>query len=82
MCRELGDIEGEDSMNELIGLVVQQRGALEEHAAKEREAEELILQLKEAMLARDGPTFKAEPAREPTTVRELLVAGPWLFDSS
>ncbi|CAK9040529.1 unnamed protein product [Durusdinium trenchii] len=59
MCRELGDIEGEDSMNELIGLVVQQRGALEEHAAKEREAEELILQLKEAMLARDGPTFKA-----------------------
>ena len=59
MCRLLGDVEGEDSMNELLGIVIQQRGALEEHAAKEREAEDLILQLKEAMLARDGKNFKA-----------------------
>lgn len=31
----------------------------EEKAAKELEAEELILQLKDAMLARDGPNFKS-----------------------
>lgn len=59
MCRQLGDLEGETLMNELIGRAVQERGVFEEKAAKELEAEELILQLKDAMLARDGPSFKS-----------------------
>jgi len=59
LCQRLGDLEGEAVMNELIGMAVQERGVFEEKAAKEMEAEELILELKKAMLARDGPKFKS-----------------------
>lgn len=59
MCRQLGDLEGEALMNDLIGKAVQERGVFEEKAAKEMEAEELIFQLKEAMLARDAESFKS-----------------------
>lgn len=59
MCRQLGDLEGEALMNDLIGKAVQERGVFEEKAAKEMEAEELIFQLKEAMMARDAESFKS-----------------------
>jgi len=58
-CRALGDLEGEAVAHELLGKATEHRGAFEQKAAKEKEAEDLILSLKKALQAKDGPQFKS-----------------------
>ncbi|CAJ1410350.1 unnamed protein product [Effrenium voratum] len=58
MSKQLGDLDGEAVATQLICKAVQERGVFEEKAALEREAEDLIIELKKAMTDRDGPRFK------------------------
>ncbi|OLP77182.1 hypothetical protein AK812_SmicGene42788 [Symbiodinium microadriaticum] len=50
VCKELADLEAEAAAHEVIGKAVEHRGAFEQKAAKEREAEDLIIKLKQDVL--------------------------------
>eukprot|EP00931_Biecheleriopsis_adriatica_P101774 TRINITY_DN76853_c0_g1_i1.p1 TRINITY_DN76853_c0_g1~~TRINITY_DN76853_c0_g1_i1.p1 ORF type:complete len:569 (-),score=176.22 TRINITY_DN76853_c0_g1_i1:54-1760(-) len=58
LFKNLGDLIGEAGCNEILGQAVEQRGAFEQTAANEKEAEELIQRLKRAMETLDAPEFK------------------------
>jgi len=58
VCKELADLEAEAAAHEVIGKAVEHRGAFEQKAAKEREAEDLIIKLKQALQNRNGADFK------------------------